>query len=34
VMSWCYLGGFGFVVICLGLLIMAAGVSMALIRGA
>ena len=34
VMSWCYLGGFGFVVICIGLLMMGAGVSMALIRGA
>ena len=34
VMAWCYLGGFGFVIICLGLLLMAAGVAMALIRGA
>jgi len=34
VMAWCYIGGFGFVVICIGLVMMAAGVSMALIRGA
>ena len=34
VMSWCYVGGFGFVVICIGLLMMGAGVSMALFRGA
>jgi len=33
VMSWCYVGGFGFLVICLGLLMMGAGVSMALFRG-
>lgn len=33
VMSWCYVGGLGFVVICLGLLMMGAGVSMALLRG-
>lgn len=33
VMSWCYVGGLGFAVICMGLLMMAAGVSMALIRG-
>lgn len=33
VMSWCYLGAFGFAVICIGLLLMAAGVSMALLRG-
>ena len=34
VMSWCYIGALGFAVICLGLLMMAAGVSMALFRGA
>ncbi|UCF46741.1 MAG: hypothetical protein JSU89_06040 [Myxococcales bacterium] len=34
VMAWCYIGGFGFAIICLGLLMMGAGVSMALIRGA
>jgi len=34
VMLWCYVGGFGFAIICLGLLLMGAGVSMALIRGA
>ena len=34
VMTWCYLGALGFAIICLGLLIMAAGVSMALLRGA
>ena len=34
VMAWCYVGGFGFVIICLGLLLMGTGVSMALIRGA
>ena len=34
VMSWCYVGGLGFVVICVGLLMMGAGVSMALFRGA
>ena len=33
VMSWCYAGGFGFAVICLGLVMMGGGVSMALIRG-
>ena len=33
VMSWCYVGGFGFLVICVGLLLMGAGVSMALLRG-
>jgi len=33
VMGWCYVGGFGFVVICVGLLMMGAGVSMALFRG-
>ena len=33
VMSWCYIGGAGFVVICVGLLMMAAGVSMALVMG-
>ena len=33
VMAWCYVGGFGFVVICAGLLAMAAGVSMAIFRG-
>jgi len=33
VMSWCYIGGFGFAVICLGLLTMGAGVTMALLRG-
>jgi hypothetical protein len=33
VMSWCYIGGLGFAVICVGLLMMAAGVSMALFRG-
>jgi len=34
VMAWCYVGGLGFLVICLGLILMGAGVSMALIRGA
>ena len=34
VMVWCYIGGLGFLVICLGLVLMGAGVSMALIRGA
>jgi hypothetical protein len=34
VMAWCYIGGLGFAIICLGLLMMGAGVSMALIRGA
>lgn len=33
VMSWCYIGGFGFLIICVGVLMMGAGVSMALIRG-
>ena len=33
VMAWCYAGGLGFVIICLGLLMMAAGVSMAIFRG-
>jgi hypothetical protein len=33
VMAWCYIGGSGFAIICLGLLMMGAGVSMALIRG-
>ncbi len=33
VMSWCYIGGLGFAVICLGLLLMGAGASMALLRG-
>ncbi len=33
VMVWCYVGGFGFAVICLGLLLMGAGVSMAIVRG-
>jgi hypothetical protein len=33
VMSWCYVGGFGFAVICVGLLMMGAGVSMALLNG-
>ena len=32
VMSWCYLGGAGFAVICLGLLTMAAGIAMAFIQ--
>jgi hypothetical protein len=34
VMAWCYVGGLGFLVICAGLLLMGAGVSMAVIRGA
>jgi hypothetical protein len=34
VMVWCYVGGFGFAIICFGLLMMGAGVLMALIRGA
>lgn len=34
VMMWCYVGGLGFVIICIGLVLMGAGVSMALIRGA
>lgn len=33
VMSWCYLGGAGFVVICLGLLMMGGAVSMTFLRG-
>ena len=33
VMAWCYVGGFGFVVICVGLLMMGAGVSIAVLRG-
>ena len=33
VMSWCYIGGLGFVVICFGLLMMGAGVSMAIFQG-
>jgi hypothetical protein len=33
-MAWCYTGALGFAIICLGLLMMGAGVSMALIRGA
>ena len=33
VMSWCYVGGLGFVVICVGLLMMGVGVSMAFFRG-
>jgi hypothetical protein len=33
-MVWCYVGGFGFAIICFGLLMMGAGVLMALIRGA
>lgn len=33
VMSWCYVGGLGFVIICIGLAMMAAGVAMALFRG-
>jgi hypothetical protein len=33
VMAWCYIGGLGFAIICLGLVMMGAGVSMALIRG-
>jgi hypothetical protein len=33
VMVWCYVGGLGFVIICLGLLLMGTGVSMALVRG-
>jgi hypothetical protein len=32
VMSWCYIGGLGFAIICLGLLTMAAGISMALLQ--
>jgi len=34
VMAWCYIGAFGFAIICFGLLMMGAGVSMALLRGA
>jgi hypothetical protein len=33
VMSWCYVGGLGFFIICIGLLMMGAGVSMAIFRG-
>lgn len=33
VLVWCYIGGLGFAIICVGLLMMGAGVSMALIRG-
>ncbi|MEM8608681.1 MAG: hypothetical protein AAGF92_16370 [Myxococcota bacterium] len=33
VMFWCYAGAFGFAVICIGLILMGGGVSMALIRG-
>lgn len=33
VMSWCYVGGFGFAIIVIGLLMMGAGVSMALLNG-
>ncbi|MGD8318488.1 MAG: hypothetical protein PVH21_16420 [Myxococcales bacterium] len=33
VMAWCYAGAFGFAVICVGLLMMGSGVSLALIRG-
>ena len=33
VMTWCYIGGLGFGIICLGLLMMGAGVSVALFRG-
>lgn len=33
VLSWCYVGAFGFAVICVGLVMMGGGVSMALIRG-
>ncbi|HSN83919.1 MAG TPA: hypothetical protein VLS88_15160 [Polyangiales bacterium] len=33
VMAWCYVGGIGFVIICIGLVMMGAGVSMAVIRG-
>lgn len=32
VLPWCYVGGAGFALICLGLLAMASGVSMALLR--
>ena len=32
VLPWCYIGGAGFALICLGLLTMIAGVSMALLR--
>ena len=34
VMSWCYLGGAGFAVICLGLLTMVAGIATAVGKGA
>lgn len=33
VMSWCYLGGAGFAIICLGLLTMASGIAVALGTG-
>jgi hypothetical protein len=33
VMSWCYVGGAGFGVICLGLLTMVAGIAMAVGKG-
>lgn len=33
VMAWCYAGGLGFVIICFGLIMMAAGVSMAIFQG-
>lgn len=33
VMAWCYAGGLGFAIICIGLLMMGSGVALALIRG-
>lgn len=33
VLSWCYAGALGFVIICIGLVMMGGGVSMALLRG-
>ena len=33
VMTWCYIGGLGFGIICVGLLMMGAGVSVAVLRG-
>lgn len=33
VMSWCYAGGFGFLIICVGLLMMGSGAAMAIFRG-
>lgn len=33
VLSWCYVGGLGFVIICVGLLMMGAGVSVAVFQG-